>query len=481
MRARFTVDGSGRPPGSSVGFHCRRKKPPPPNAFAANTSSAQCLLGTKENHPAMSKPLFFGIALLVCCQTCLADNWPQWRGSNGKGISEEKAIATEWSSSKNVVWRAEMPGQGGATPAIWGDQMYVTSADGDDLVLICLDSNTGAAKWRRTVGSGNRDARAGEGNSASPSPCTDGKHVWVFFSTGTLACYDVSGNEVWKFDVGDRFGTLDIQFGMTSTPVLDGDSLYLQLIHGPMRRDNDERTGKVVKLSKLTGETVWEVDRETEVIFECKHSYASPFIYDDGSRRFLVVHGADCTTGHDLETGNEIWRMGGLNGPTDVNPGRMDPTFRFVSSPAFSDGYIVIPTAKRGPTVALQVNQALTGNITAPKWILPETPDVSIPLIVDGLVYLLHKDGRLQCVDLESGQEVYFERTHTVQHRASPLYADGHIYLCGKDGVCTVVKAGREFEIVSSNEMDGEPITASPVVANGTLYLRTYAAVYAIR
>jgi outer membrane protein assembly factor BamB len=100
--------------------------------------------------------------------------------------------------------------------------------------------------------------------------------------------------------------------------------------------------------------------------------------------------------------------------------------------------------------------------------------------LVDGLIYHLHKDGKLQCLDAETGAEVYFERTHTSQHRASPVYAGGHIYLCAKDGRCTVVKAGREFSIVASNDL-GEPITASPLVANGVLYIRTYDALYAIK
>ncbi len=233
---------------------------------------------------------------------------------------------------------------------------------------------------------------------------------------------------------------------MTSTPVLDGDDLYLQLIHGPMVRGNDERTGKVIKLNKLTGETLWEVDRITDAIFECKHSYASPFMYDDGQQKFLVVHGADCTTGHSLETGEELWRFGDLNGPTQVNPDPHDITFRFVASPAVGQGKIIIPTCKGGPTLAINVNENLKGNANQATniaaWTLPETPDVSIPLIVDGLVYLLHKDGKLQCVDLATGRQLYYERTHTVQHRTSPVYADGKIYFCGKDGVCTVVKAG---------------------------------------
>ncbi|MDX1928775.1 MAG: PQQ-binding-like beta-propeller repeat protein [Pirellulaceae bacterium] len=422
----------------------------------------------------------------VCCAAQLvhAEDWPQWRGPRGDGVSAEKSVATKWSKTEHIAWRAPLPGQGGATPAAWGDKLFVTSADGDALVLICISATNGKQLWSKQVASGNQDARAGEGNSASPSPATDGKHVWAYFGTGVLACFDIDGNEVWKFDTGERFGKIDIQFGMTSTPVLDGDNLYLQLIHGAMRRDDNTRTGKVIKLDKLTGKTVWEVDRVTNADFECKHSYASPFIYNDGKRKFLVVHGADCTTGHALDDGHELWRFGKLNGPTQHNSKQHDPTFRFVASPLVVPGLIVIPTCKEGPTLAINVNDELKGDVSDNKnvvrWTLANSPDVSIPVAADGLVYHLHKDGKLQCMDLETGKEVYFERTHSVQHRASPIIAGGHVYLCAKDGRCTVVKTGREFSIVASNDL-GEPITASPLVAGGVLYLRTYNALYAIK
>ncbi len=111
---------------------------------------------------------------------------------------------------------------------------------------------------------------------------------------------------------------------------------------------------------------------------------------------------------------------------------------------------------------------------------ISEDPDVAIPLVKDGLIYNLHNDGKLQCIELETGKEVYLERTHSAQHRSSPFYADGHIYLCNHDGICTVVKAGRKFELVSSNDL-GERITASPIVSNGVLYLRTFKGLYAIK
>ena len=425
------------------------------------------------------------LTALIAADRACAENWPQWRGPRHNGISAEMNLPTHWSETESVFWKTDLPGQGGATPVVWNDRIFVTSADGDELVLLCINAENGEVVWRRRVTDGNQDARAGEGNSASPSPATDGQHVWVFFSTGILACYDFAGNQIWTLDCGERFGRLDIQFGMTSTPVLDGDYLYLQLLHGPMVRGNTQRTGKVIKLEKLTGKNVWEQDRLTEAMFECKHSYASPFLYEGGGQRYLIVHGADSTTAHSLETGKEIWRLSDLNGPTELNPKSHDGTFRFVASPGFGEGRLIVPTAKEGPTLAVNLSESLSGelksNEQAIAWRINQTPDVSIPLVVDGLVYLLHKDGRLQCVDLETGSEVYFVRTHTVQHRTSPVYADGHIYFCGKDGVCTVVKAGRDFKIVASNPMGGQPITASPVISNGTLYIRTYEALYAIR
>jgi outer membrane protein assembly factor BamB len=432
--------------------------------------------------------IFIALAVVVGFHTVAsADNWPQWRGNRNDGVSTEKNLPIRWDkeSRENILWRSPLPGQAGATPCVWNDRIYLTSSENSDLVLMCLNAQDGKTIWKQTVGTGNQNARAGEGNSASPSPSTDGEHVWVFFGTGVLACYTKDGKEVWKTDVNDRFGKIDIQFGMTSTPVLDGDFLYLQLIHGRMQRGNPSRTGKVIKLDKKTGNTVWEVDRITQADFECKHSYASPFLYDDPSNRFLVVHGADCITGHDLSTGKEMWRFSALNGPTEINPKQNDPTFRFVASPLVSPKHhlILVPTAKEGPLVALNVaglKDESSSRSEAVRWISRRTPDVSIPIIVDDLVYLLSKDGMLQCLEVDSGKEVYLKRTHTAQHRSSPLYADGHLYFGSNDGHFTVVKTGRDFEIVGQMEM-GEAITASALVSNGVLYIRSYEALYAIR
>ena len=422
------------------------------------------------------------MSLSLFASVVSADNWPQWRGPSNDGVSKDKNIATKWSKTENVLWRTPLPGPAGATPCIWNNVIYLTSSENEDLVAMAISTADGKVIWKTKIGTGNQNARVSEGNSASPSPVTDGKNIWVFFGTGVLACLDTNGKEVWKFDVGERFGRIDIQFGMTSTPVLDGDAIYLQLIHGRMKMDDKTRTGQVIKLNKDTGATVWLQDRVTDALFECKHSYASPVLYRDGKTEFLVCHGADSVTGHSLADGKELWRFGDLNGPTKWNQKKNDPTFRFVASPLVTRGKIIVPTAKEGPLVSLTID-SLSGNSStkesAVSWVLPRTPDVSIPLAVDDLLYILHKDGKMQCLEWATGKEIYMERTHTAQHRSSPVYADGHIYFTSNDGMGTVVKAGRKFEIVSSNNLE-EATTASPVISNGVLYLRSYEALYAI-
>jgi outer membrane protein assembly factor BamB len=155
-----------------------------------------------------------------------------------------------------------------------------------------------------------------------------------------------------------------------------------------------------------------------------------------------------------------------------------------VASPGVIPGTIIVPTCKGGPTVALRVTDDLAGDCTGKaavvRWVNPLTPDVSTPLIADGLVYLLHKDGKLQCVDLETGKDVYLKRTHTGQHRTSPLLADGRLYFGSNDGWVSVVRAGRTFELLDRVDL-GEAVTASLLVADGTLYVRSYDALYAIR
>ncbi len=407
-----------------------------------------------------------------------AENWPQWRGPKFNGISTEKNVPTVWSKNENVVWRMPLPGPGGATPVIWDDKIFVTSVtESGDLVLICAGAD-GKERWQRKVGEGNRNVRGDEGNMASPSPCTDGTHVWAMMGTGDLACYDFEGKLVWSTKLQERYGKkgkFDIAFGMSSSPVLFEDRIYLQLIHG--EGNPQTREAVVVALNKATGEEIWKQDRESDGRGENEHSYASPTLYDDGKLTFLITHGADYTVAHKLSDGSELWRVGGLLNPKT----KYDATLRFVASPAVGPGLVVIPTAKGGPVVAVKPDA--TGYVSDEKsgvlWTRPKTSDVPSPLIHDGLVYLCMQNGVLYCVDAKTGEEIYQKRAADDRYRASPVYANGHIYVSARKGVVTVFKTGREFEVVSVNNIE-EALSASPAIANGRIYLRSFDALWAI-
>lgn len=420
------------------------------------------------------------VAILICVSCCVrAENWPNWRGPTGNGLSAEKNLPVEWSPTKNVAWKLELPGPAGATPVVWGERIFLTSVnEAGELLLIGINTN-GKELWKQVVASGNKVARGDEGNSASPSPMTDGKQVWTFMGDGTLACYDMDGKEAWKFNVQNRYGQFKIQFGMSSTPVLDDGVLYLQLIHGD--GDPETREACVVALDAATGKEVWKVERPSDAEAENEHSYASATLYNDGKTKLLLSHGADFIVAHDLKDGHEVWRCGGLN---RRNNGLLpyDPTLRLVASPVSAPGIIVVPSAKQHPLLAIRPDG--TGDITdvAEKhlWSWKRTPDVPTPVIVDDLVYLCMENGNLTVLEAMTGKEVYSEATQRQRHRASPIYADGKLYLTGRDGKITVVQAGREFKIMALNDL-GEDQSASPAISNGTIYLRTFQHLWAIR
>jgi outer membrane protein assembly factor BamB len=397
-----------------------------------------------------------------------AEDWPQWRGTKLDGLSHETGLPGKFSKTENVLWRLPLPGPAGATPIVWENRIFLTSAKGQELILLAV-STDGKLLWEQTLANHNENVRGDEGNFASPSPSTDGEHVWAMMGTGDIGCYTLDGKEIWKFNLQDRVGKFNIYFGMTSTPLLDGDRLYLQLLFTGSR--------SVLALDKLTGKNIWQIDRKSDARDECEHSYASPTVYRDSAREYLVTHGGDYVVAHRLNDGGEIWRCGGIN-PL----GNYNPTLRFVASPLAIPGLIVVPSAKNGPV--LGIDPSAQGNITDTKdghrWRRGQnSPDVSSPLVYDGLVYLCRENGTLLVLDANTGEQVYEERAYSDRHRASPVYADEKIFLTSRDGTITVVKPGRKFEVITENKM-GEPISSSPVVAGGRIYLRSFEALYAI-
>jgi outer membrane protein assembly factor BamB len=412
------------------------------------------------------------LVALTCSAPAWADNWPQWRGPTNDGICKETNLPAEWSETKNVRWKLPMPGQGGSTPIVWDKRIFLTSQDGDDVVLMCI-STEGKELWKRKVGTGKGRYMGGEGNMASATPCTDGQHVWAYIGTGDFACFDLDGKEVWRFNAQERYGRFKIQHGMHTTPLLDGDRLYFQLLHSG--------AWLVMALDKATGNPIWKIERTSDARAENEHAYTSPVLWRKGKEEYLIVHGNDYATAHSLTDGHEIWRVGDLNPNNAGHPYRHD--LRFVASPLATPDVIVIPSAKMHDVVAVKPTATGRVGVGGPNelWRLPKgTPDVPSPLAYDGLLYLSGENGLFTCLDLKTGKEMYSrQRLHSARYRASPVYADGKVYVTARDGVTTVLKAGPEFQRIVENRLPDD-VSASFAISNGIIYIRGWKALYAI-
>ncbi len=407
--------------------------------------------------------------------TIHAQNWPQWRGESLDNISSATNLPVEFNQEKNLLWRTELPGPGGASPIVWGDNIFIITAveDSKQLQLICFDE-AGVQKWARQLQGKNQFIRIDSANSASPSPSTDGQHIWATTGEGFLECFDMDGNPVWSVDLQNRYGKFNIQFGMTSTPILHEGRLYLQLIHGDMRGRGGS-VGHIVAIDASKGEEIWHHVRNTDAIAENKHSYASPVLIRDGDDIQLVTHGGDLVIGHSIADGAEIWRCGGLNPEESYNK-----YLRFVASPTYADGKLFVPSAKNGPVLSLKTG--LKGDVTldeqARHWTQERgTPDVACPVVHEGLVYLARENGAMLVLDADTGEKIYMERMMSDRHRSTPVVAEGKIYITGRKGKVYVLEPGRDGNVLAENDL-AETITASPAIVNGRIYIRTWKALY---
>jgi outer membrane protein assembly factor BamB len=400
-----------------------------------------------------------------------AENWPQWRGPKNDGVSAEKGLPVEWGPDKNVVWKLPMPGRGASTPCVWGDNIFLTSIDGDNIALLCIGTD-GKEKWKHTMSSGARAGyRGAEGDDASASCSTDGKHVWAYVGTGIVGCYDFTGKPVWETSL-QKYGKYNIQFGCHWTPVLYKGRLYLQVMH--------RNAELVIALDALSGKEIWKVPAKGEGRkgTESPDTYSSAFMWEGEGGPLLITHGNDTCAAHKLDDGAEVWRVTGLNPPE----GRSRNAWRFVASPLVTPKLIVIPTCKDGPVVGINPVGAkgiIEPGSAAELWRLNFTPDVVSPLLVDDVLYLL-KDGPLYAIDAKTGQQIYQKPLGAKQiYRGHMVAADGKIYIVGREGIGLVVQAGREFKILATNDLK-ETTYASPAIADGRIYIRTWKHLYCI-
>jgi outer membrane protein assembly factor BamB len=416
----------------------------------------------------MLRGFVFVMGLLVAQGAAVAPttNWPQWRGPMMTGVAVAKSLPATWSTTENVTWKLALPELSGSTPIIWNDRIFLNIGDGSELYLLCVDRQKGVEVWKKHLGSGN--IRVNKQNMSTPSPVTDGKCVWVMTGTGILKAFDVAGRELWARDIQKDYGRFGLNWGYASSPLLVRDRLYVQVLHGMKTAD----PSYVLAIDAASGKTIWRVERPTDAVSESPDAYTTPAVLRNGGKEEIVITGGDYATGHDPETGAELWRAGGFN------PGR-DRNYRLVASATVANGLIYVPSRVR-PLIALRVGGR--GDITRSHvaWTTDQGPDVPTPAVTDEYIFILNDRGILWCRDAKTGAEIWGNRrARAGTYSASPVVADGKLYVTSEDGVTTVLEAGPAFKVVAENDL-ADYTLSSIAVSGSQLFIRTTKFLYCI-
>jgi len=427
------------------------------------------------------------VVALSWCAAALAENWPQWRGPAFNGSSTETGLPDHFTTTENVVWTAALPGPSGATPIIWNDSVFVSSVDltAKTRLALCLDRKTGKVLWSHDAGPG--IGHDNMSNYASPSPVTDGSLVWFYYGNGDLECLDMAGKKVWTRDIQKDYGQFSYQWTYGASPMLYNGRLYIQVlqrnvpVNGRGMAHNDSY---ILALDPRTGKELWRVVRPSDAVAESLEAYSTPIPYTYNGKTELLIVGGDCITGHDPDTGRELWRWGTWN-PQKIGH------WRLVPSPAAADGVALACGPKGAPITAVKVGGS--GKLTAQSiaWQTSDrerdlTADVPTPLVYKGNFYILNGNKhKLFCVEPKSGKIIWSgELDSRAPMECSPTAADDKIFIMDHRGKVFVVSAATDqFKLLSSAEM-ADPgdnrLRSSIPISHGNVFIRTATKLYCV-
>ena len=415
-----------------------------------------------------------------------AENWPQWRGPAFYGSSAETGLPESW-TKETVKWKAPLPGLSGATPAIWGDRIFVSSPDADkNLLLLCYSRKDGSLLWKQQIAEGG-DITKGRNNMASPSPIVDGKAVYILYGTGDFAALDFNGKTLWHRKLGEDYGRFSINWIYGSSPLLFDGRLYVQVLqrtpapaeYPGQAGGSPERESYLLALDPATGKTLWKRERPTEAKMESQESYATPEpqIGPDGKKQILIA-GGDCLTGHDAATGEELWRGYGLNR-------KGGEWMRLVATPVTIGNVAVACGPKKERILAFRTDSKGDISTSGVVWTYDDrnTPDVCTPALYNGNLFVLNGDKfTLMRFDPKTGEKKWQgELPVRDTIRSSPTAADGKLYILTEKGNVVICSAGDEFKVLTTIPMgDAEGSRSAIAVSDGDLFIRTTEALYCV-
>jgi len=413
-------------------------------------------------------------------------NWPQWRGPFANGVAPAGDPPVEWSESRNVKWKVEIPGRGHATPVVWGDQMILLSAVQTDIkvekaepdedqsdnswmspvitdfihefVVVSVDRNNGNIQWQTKVREELPHSHTHEfGSWASNSPVTDGVNIYAYFGSHGLYCLNKEGKILWERDLGRMEKVRS--FGEGSSPIVHENKLIVL-------RDHEGESFLHV-LNKQTGKDIWKIERDE------RSSWPTPYLVDHDGKTQIITSATNKIRSYDFDTGEVIWECSGM-------------TRNAIPSPVSANGMVYIMSGFRGSALlAVDLSKAkgeLTDSIAIVWRYNINTPYTPSPVLMDDHLYFLKvNNGYLTCLDARDGKEYYSsQKLEGIQNIFTSLVGvKDRIYVSGANGKTAVVKHSTDFEVISVNKLE-DNFHASPVIIGDELYLRGFKYLYCI-
>ena len=439
-----------------------------------------------------TKPIFILTSLLLfvfCTNTKSFSQkggekyWPQWRGPLSTGAAIQASVPIEFSETKNVKWKTEIPGKGHATPIVWGNNIIIQTAVATDekiavqentaesegqrrmsgtktdavheFKVVLVNRTNGKIEWEKTVVRElPQESTHDLGSWASNSPCTDGKFIYAYFGSRGLYCLDFKGNILWERDFGQM--EKHMSFGEGASPFLYEDKIIVQWDH--------EGDSYLYCIDAKTGKDNWKIEREEGT------SWATPLVVEVNGKAQVITSATTNVRGNDLQTGELIWQSSGL-------------TRNVIPNPIYSDGILYVMSGFRGNALqAIDLKNA-KGDISETKAILwtynQDTPYTPQALLMDGKLYFLRaNNGALTCLNAKDGTVIYSkEKVESISTLfSSPSGADNKIYIAAEN-ICVVIEAGENFKILATNQLS-DNFHASPVAVENDLILRGFKYLY---
>ena len=401
--------------------------------------------------------------LLTAFDSAWGENWMRFRGPTGQGISSETKLPVTWSATKNIKWKTSLPGKGWSSPIVFEDHVFLTTSteEGVSCRVICINRKDGSIAWTTEVHRQKPGAMRKQNSYATPTPVTDGKHVYSVFYDGTVTAVDLSGKLVWK-NSEVKFFSLH---GLGASPILANGQVIMPF-DGSSREETELgwkvpwEKAVVLSLDTENGSVRWKGTRGTSRV-----GHVTPILINNGSQ--LVSAGGDRVQGFDPTTGRRIWSV--YSQGEGVTP-----------SPVVGDGLIYTSSGFEAPTLRA-IRLGGKGDITKTHIAWEQKRGVaalSSLLYIKPYLYSISRDNILHCIEASSGKIVWLERLSGV-YWASPVYADGRIYILSEEGVTLVLRPGPKYDEVARNDISVTCL-ASMAVSQGNFYIRSDQDLYCI-